>query len=293
MPTDGSYELLDFGGGRKLERFGAYVLDRPSPPAEGFRKSLAAADWGRADAIFERNAGLHGKWRFRTRIPPAWCVAFEHFSLELKPTDVGHLGIFPEQAENWRWIARQAERCLKHRGTLRVLNLFAYTGGSTLAAAKPACSVQPTQENVSITHVDAARNVVAWARRNAEISGLEAAPVRWIAEDALKFAQREARRGRVYDAVILDPPSYGHGRGAEVWKIERDLPSLLELCTELTRGMPAFFLLTAHSETFPHTRLATLLREFFPKIKITSGPMTLQTSDSRTLPGGEMARFSG
>lgn len=302
MVTEEDYELLDFGGGRKLERFRKRVLDRPSPPAEGVRKSLSAAQWEKADAVFERNVGLYGKWRFRSGTLPPWRINFSLprlFRMELRLTDVGHLGVFPEQAENWRWIFEQAEKCLKCRGTLRVLNLFAYTGGSTLAAAAAVescldASAAVAPENMFVTHVDAARNVVQRARLNAEISGLEAMPVRWVVEDALKFTQREARRGRVYDAVILDPPSYGHGRGAEVWKIERDLPRLLESCTEITRRLPAFFLLTAHSEAFPHVRLKTLLADYFPEIKdrLTSGPMTLRTSDGRTLPSGEMARFS-
>ncbi len=294
MPTDAGYTLLDFGGGRKLERFGRFVLNRPSPPAEGFRKSLGPAHWNAADAMFEREAGLRGKWRFRTKFPPAWQVNFEHFLLELKPTDVGHLGVFAEQAENWQWIFERSQECLKRRASLRVLNLFSYTGGSTLAAAAAlAKTAEIPPEQAYITHVDAAKNVVQWARRNAEISGIAAAPVRWIAEDALKFTQREARRGRMYDAVILDPPSYGHGGGAEVWKIERDLPRLLKCCAEITRGVPAFFLLTAHSEEFPRARLESVLREFFPEAgKIVTDGMSLHTADGRTLPSGEMARFS-
>ena len=163
--------------------------------------------------------------------------------LELKRTNFGHLGLFPEQAANWPWIAEQVASA----PAMRVLNLFAYTGGSTLAAAAAGAEV---------VHVDAAKNIVAWARRNAALSGLADAPIHWIAEDALKFVKRELRRENRYDAVILDPPSYGHGAHGEVWRLSQHLPRLLELCGQLTAGRRRFMLLTCHTPDFEPARLA-------------------------------------
>ncbi|MDO4550892.1 MAG: class I SAM-dependent methyltransferase [Planctomycetia bacterium] len=319
--SEGHYELLDFGNGRKLERFGKFILDRPSPPAVNFRKTYTSSFWQNADAVFERQSGLRGKWFFRRRIPSFWQGHFGEFSLELKPTDVGHLGIFAEQQENWKWISACAKKCLQFRNSLRVLNLFAYTGGSTLAAASCFSAFyanrvssgnsgfsnhseieksvseydlfpEEWREKYFVTHVDSAKNMLPWARKNANISGMDAFPIRWIPEDALKFSKREVRRGKIYDAVILDPPTYGHGKGTETWKIERDLPRLLELCVELTLGNPAFFLLTAHSPDFPVARVSECVRKYFPKYqKMESGEMFLCTKDGRKLPSGVMARL--
>ena len=233
MATSEGYELLDFGDGRRLERFGPLTLDRPCPAAETFARQCPAA-WQAADARFERSDENEGQWTCRRELPPRWEIALGRLVLELKRTEFGHLGVFPEQVENWRWLAEQLADCPNLGGEkpsrLRVLNLFAYTGGSTLAAAAAGAEV---------VHVDAARNIVAWARRNAELSGLANAPIHWIADDALKFVTRELRRGRRYDAVILDPPSYGHGPHGEVWRLAQHLPQLLELCGQLARAAAA------------------------------------------------------
>ena len=211
--------------------------------------------WTQADARFEGRDEQRGQWTDRRELPERWTVAHGPLRFELKRTEFGHLGLFPEQAENWDWIARAAVR---QRGRLarmlragetpalrEVLNLFAYTGGSTLAAAAAGAEV---------VHVDAAKNVVAWARRNAELSGLADAPIRWIAEDAMKFVKRELKRGNRYDAVILDPPSYGHGPHGEVWRLSKHLPRLLDLCAELTAGRPQFMLLTCHTPGYDAER---------------------------------------
>lgn len=257
------YELIDFGGGRKLERFGPFSLDRPAPAAQNVARRQSA-QWPRADARYERHPGQRGRWLFGTRpIREPWAIAWGPLRLELKLTEFGHLGLFPEQAGNWAWTARQvraAERPLK------VLNLFAYTGASTLAAAAAGAAV---------THVDAAANVVAWARRNAELSGLGDAPIRWIADDALKFARREWKRGVQYDAVILDPPGYGHGPKGESWKLAEHLAELWSVCLQLTRGRPAFLLASCHSE--PWTSGAALAEHL--------------ARQSPSLPGAE--RFAG
>ena len=248
------YQLLDFGNGRRLERFGPLVLDRPCPAAESIRPATPQL-WPSADARFERLENESGRWILRGDLPQSWTITHGGMRLELKRTDFGHVGLFPEQAENWDWIVKQ----VRHepsagRGTLKILHLFAYTGASTLAAAAAGARV---------THVDAARNIVAWARRNAELSALGEAPIRWIAEDAVKFAKREIRRGNRYDAVILDPPSYGHGTHGEVWRLAEDLPRLLALCAELTAGRPRFVLLTCHTPGFSPLGLRDLLAAGF------------------------------
>ena len=248
MFTSDEYQLLDFGAGRKLERFGPYVLDRPSPAAanaERMRPEL----WPQAAARYKRTAEAGG-WVREGEIAEPWTIAAGPLRFELKLTEAGHLGVFVEQAANWAWIAEQVRAAER---PFTVLNLFAYTGGSTLAAAAAGASV---------VHVDAAANVVAWARRDAAASGLAERPIRWIAEDALRFARRELKRGRQYDAVILDPPAYGHGPRGEPWKLEEHLPELLDLCFALTSARRAFVLLTCHSGEFAAPRvLADSLRE--------------------------------
>ncbi len=293
------YHLLDFGDGRRLERFGRLVLDRPCPAAEG----LAKADpvlWAKADARFVRTEGKRGEWIADGPLPQRWTIAHGRVVLELKRTEFGHLGIFPEQAANWDWLAGQVGRLrAAHRSVsqassqsptpddvppLRVLNLFAYTGGSTLAAAAAGAEV---------VHVDAARNVVDWARRNAQASGLADAPIRWIAEDARKFVKRERQRGNGYDAVILDPPSYGHGRRGEVWRLSRHMPRLLALCAELTAGRRRFVLVTCHTPKFGPERLRGLVSETFGQGPITAEPLVLGSSPGRELPSGVVVRWEG
>ncbi|MBI1904538.1 MAG: class I SAM-dependent methyltransferase [Planctomycetia bacterium] len=271
------YELLDFGAGRKLERFGALVLDRPSPGAEG-----PANKWA-FDGRFERRDDNTAAWQLRAGFPAAWTIRHGAAALELRATPFGHVGVFPEQAENWDWIGRQVAAA---GGSINVLNLFAYTGGSTLAAAAAGAAV---------THVDAAANTVARARRNAELSGLADAPIRWIVDDARKFTARELRRGRRYDAVILDPPGYGHGRRGEAWQIDRDLPELLRLCCEATGGRPQFVLLSCHAPNLGETDLRGFLAGAFPDAGdgIETGTMVLRTTDGRGLASGTSARFEG
>ncbi len=310
MFSPDQYQLLDFGDGRKLERFGAYVLNRPSPGAEGFERR-APKMWSMADAAFitelddagfsqSRNrepghripsrAGrgsaiaraevttLDPPWESRSLMPKAWTITHTPFSLQLRCTPFGHVGVFPEQAENWDWIAERA-------AGLKVLNLFAYTGGSTLAAARAGAEV---------THIDAARNVVAWARSNAELSGLAEAPIRWIAEDVRKFVARELRRGNRYDAVILDPPSYGHGPKGEAWKIEEHLSPLLNDCLRLTNERPAFVVLTCHTPGYAPAALVSLLTQSGVARspgEITAHELLLVTPEGRSLSSGAVARW--
>ncbi len=286
------YELLDFGDGRKLERFGAVTLDRPSPAAEQSRPQRPEL-WNGANARFElasfaAGAPARGRWIIHRELPTPWTINHGDLRFQLKPTDFGHVGVFPEQAAMWDWIADQRASTQSVAGEgaeeLRVMNLFAYSGGSTLAAAAA---------GMAVTHVDAARNVVAWARSNAELSGLAETSIRWIVEDALTFARRELKRGRKYDAIILDPPSYGHGPAGEVWRIESDLPELLSVCRELMDD-PRFLLLTSHAPTHNSSRLAQLLRQagFGSCPHFESGDLSLATPDGRRLNSGTFARFA-
>ena len=279
------YELLDFGDGRRLERFGPLLLDRPCPAAESVRPA-AAGLWSAGDARFQRLHADQGRWVLRGDPPRQWTIAHGRLAFQLKRTDFGHVGLFPEQAENWSWIAEQVgRRTADGSGGVKVLNLFAYTGGSTLAAAAAGAAV---------THVDAARNIVAWARRNAELSGLGEAPIRWIAEDAVKFVRREIRRGNRYDGVILDPPSYGHGAHGETWQLATDLLPLLAACAELTNPRPRFVLLTCHTPGFSPAKLRELLAAAFGSqagTHIDAAPLALVASTGQLLPSGVAARW--
>lgn len=287
LPTE--YELLDFGRGRKLERFGPITLDRPSPAAEGI-SPVTPAIWSSAAARFERGSGESGKWlvdgsAVASSLPESWTIAHGSLKFLLKPTDFGHVGLFPEQQANWEWLSGTIAYANR---PLKVLNLFAYTGGSTLAAATAGAEV---------VHVDSAKNVVDWARQNAALSGLEQAPIRWIVEDVMKFVRREVKRGNRYEAVILDPPSYGHGPKGEAWKIDEHLPELLDLCDELTSGEPTFIIATCHSAGWEADRLGhELTRRCAQNLKASSlnidtESLVLNTIGNRSLPSGAVARI--
>jgi 23S rRNA (cytosine1962-C5)-methyltransferase len=247
-PTDDDYELLDSGDGRKLERFGRIVLARPCAQAV-WKPSLPEEAWARADAAFDRADG--NRWHNRGALPAEWTVRAAGIAFRLSGTDFGHLGIFPEQREQWAWIRETVARArATRRDPVQVLNLFAYSGGSTLAAALGGAAV---------CHLDASKGMVQWARDNARLNGLEDRPIRWIADDAHTFLCREARRGRRYDAVILDPPTFGRGQGNELYKIEKDLPETLRLCRELLTPDPLFVLLSAHTPGYSPVVLRNVL----------------------------------
>ena len=260
MFSPDQYELLDFGSGRKLECFGDFVLDRPAPAADDFRQHEPPL-WDTADARYDRTNGQRGRWTHRVALPEAWTTRYQHTEFTIKLTPFGHVGLFAEQQRNWQWID---EQCRQFSTPCRILNLFAYTGGSTLAAATAGAEV---------VHIDSAQNVVHWARRNAENSGLATAPIRWIAEDAVKFVEREIRRGNHYQGVILDPPSYGHGPKGEPWKISEHLPHLLNACRQVLAEDDHFLLLTSHSPQHAGTSLQPLLATTFPD----STPQSLRT----------------
>ncbi len=274
------YRLLQSGDGRKLERFGAAVIDRPSPAAVWSQKDPAA--FSRADARFERDASGRGRWRVRNTLPRPWEIDFAGIKWALRANDFGHIGIFPEQESNWRWIAAETKRIQASGATPEVLNLFGYTGGSTLAAARAGARV---------CHVDASKTSTRIARENAEGSGLGEAPIRWIVEDALLFVEREVRRGRHYHGVILDPPSYGRGRRGEVWQLEDLVMELLGKCRAAMGDAPQFFLLTGHSPGFTPMVLANLVGTLFDG-PIDPNEMVIPADDGRPLPSGASARWS-
>jgi 23S rRNA (cytosine1962-C5)-methyltransferase len=276
MFAAGQYQLLDFGDGRRLEQFGPICLDRPCPAVEQVPRGDPAI-WQTADARLERIGPTTGRWVDRRELPDRWTIAHDSIRLELKRNEFGHVGVFPEQAESWDWIVARLRAI---GGPASMLNLFAHTGGSTLAAAAAGAEV---------VHVDSARTVVAWARRNAELSGLAEAPIRWIAEDAVKFVRRELRRGSGYDAVVLDPPSYGHGPRGEVWRLAKHLPKLLQACGALTAGRRRFILLTCHTPEFDAPRLERILAQNLvgpDEGRIGSKPLAVRSATARQLPSG-------
>jgi 23S rRNA (cytosine1962-C5)-methyltransferase len=283
MFASDQYELLDFGEGRKLERFGPYVLDRPSAAAERATRQRPHL-WTQSSARFERNGSRMGHWSCAQPIDQPWPVNVGSLAVELKLTSSGQLGIFPEQADNWRWIDQQ----VRHAGHVKVLNLFAYTGVGTLAAAAAGAEV---------VHVDAASSAVAWARRNADASKLNRLPIRWIAEDVIKFVGRERKRGNRYDAVILDPPAYGHGPQGQTWKLDSDLDELFSTCLELCRGRTQFLLLTCHSGRLGlASELLNYIVARHPNLytegTLYSGDMSLVSLAGRRLHCGAVVRWS-
>ena len=203
------YHLLDSGDGRKLESFAGWILDRPCAQAM-WPKRLPNKKWSEADARFDRTDAY--RWTSKRRLPNSWDLRLHDLTFEMRPTDFGHLGIFPEQGQSWKWIRQCIQEAHKQgRKPVRLLNLFAYSGAVSLSAAAAGAEV---------CHLDASKGMIAWARENAERSGLKAKPVRWIVDDVIRFLEREVRRGRKYDAIIMDPPSFGRGANGEVFKIE-------------------------------------------------------------------------
>ena len=243
------YALLDSGDGRKLERYGPYRVVRPEPQCL-WSPRLPASVWDAADAVFEpSDEDEAGRWRFNGRPKETWPLAWRGVTFSGRFTNFRHLAFFPEQAANWAWLD---ERVRKSTGQPRVLNLFGYTGVASLAMAAAGAAV---------THLDASKKAVAWARENAELAGLADRPIRWITEDARKYVQREVRRGSKYEGIILDPPKYGRGPGGEVWKLFDDLPELAALCSELLSENASFLVLNAYAERISGAALSGLLAQ--------------------------------
>ncbi len=278
------YELLDSGLEEKLERYGGFVLARPDPQAL-WKKNLPESEWRKADGWYERKEKA-GAWHLKKDVAKEWPIEFGGLKFLIRPTSFKHTGLFPEQLPNWNWVSENLQPSTFNLQAPKVLNLFAYTGGATLAAAKAGGEV---------THVDASKTAVAWAKENAALSGLSEKPIRWIIDDVSVFVKREIKRGNRYDGIIMDPPAFGHGPKDELWKIEENFLTLMETCRELLSDTPLFFLINGYASgyspfAFVHN-LAPLIETFGGAIE--SGELTIEESKtSRLLPAGIFARWS-
>lgn len=282
------YQLIDFGQGRKLESLAGYLVDRPGPAAAGAQPNCDRRTWQAADAVFRQD---QRRWEFRRPWPAAIALQADGFVMPFRATPFGHIGCFPEQLPNWRWLAAQIRRFRSASDpastAVRGLNLFAHTGGSTFAMASAGASV---------THVDAAKPSVVAARQIAAANALEAVPIRYLVEDAARYAAREVRRGQCYDLVILDPPSYGHAPGGKTWRIQRDLWPLLDDCLRLLSGPRAAMLVTGHSADPDQTQIAAYLRQQMnrrgrsERLQITLGRSELTDRAGRSLDAGYFVR---
>jgi 23S rRNA (cytosine1962-C5)-methyltransferase len=272
VTNDDGYALIDAGDGRRLERFGRRVVDRPAPSFTETPRQAGPETWSAADLRFDRDHG----WTADDQGP--WRIAIDRLTLELRPTAAGQLGLFPEHALAWPWLRDR----LAQKPGAEVLHLFAYTGATTLALAA---------EGARVTHVDASRPAVAWARRNAELSGLAERPIRWIVDDAITYVRREERRGRRYGGIVLDPPTFGHGPAGTRWELDDALPVLLAACAGVS-APDAFVLLTAHSPELAPGDLASALEVAFGiPAELESGDLELVAEGGAVLPLGIAARM--
>jgi 23S rRNA (cytosine1962-C5)-methyltransferase len=269
------YELIDSGFGRRLERFGDYILDRPDPEVL-WKKTLDESEWEKANARFENG------W-IKRDVPEKWEMNHNGIKFWAKLAPFKHTGVFPEQAPQWDYINEQINKSANLQ--IKILNLFAYTGITTLFAAKAGASV---------THVDASKPAITWANENRELNGMQNAPIRWIVDDCLKFVEREVKRGVKYDAIIMDPPVYGHAPNGDTWDFGKDFARLLESCKEILTDQPLFVLVNAYAISSSSITLANTLQGYFGDLggKIENGELTLkETSAGRLLSTGIWARW--
>lgn len=275
------YEVIDTSEGEKLERWGKYILLRPDPQVIWNTPKKNPA-WKKLNAHYHRSKKGGGEWEFFD-LPEQWSIHYKDLTFHLKPFSFKHTGLFPEQAANWDWFSELIKNTNR---PIKVLNLFAYTGGATCAAAKAGASV---------THVDASKGMVTWAKENAAASGLSEAPIRWIVDDCVKFVEREIRRGNHYDAIIMDPPSYGRGPKGEIWKIEDKIHSFIGLCEQLLSDQPLFFLVNSYTTGLAPAVLSYLIAtEIIPKHGgyVQSDEVGLPVSDNGLiLPCGAAGRW--
>ena len=274
------YQLLDTSSGERLERWGDYVLIRPDPQVI-WNTPRTRKEWEQKNGHYHRSRQGGGQWEF-FHLPKQWSIQYKDLTFHLKPFHFKHTGHFPEQAVNWDWFSEK----IRHAGRkIKVLNLFAYTGGATLSAAAAGASV---------THVDASKGMVTWAKENAAASGLKDAPIRWLVDDCIKFVEREIRRGNQYDAIIMDPPSYGRGPKGEVWKLEDSVFSFITLCTRLLGPRPLFFLINSYTTGLAPAVLTYMLST---ALKTRGGHVTSQeiglpvSSSGLILPCGASGRW--
>ena len=284
------YEILDTGNGEKLERWGPYTLRRPDPQVI-WPASLNKEIWDKADGVYHRSNSGGGSWEYRKQIPSSWKIKYNDLAFKIEPTGFKHTGLFPEQAVNWDWMASKIKAAGKESGRtagqpIKVLNLFAYTGGATVAC---------TKAGATVCHVDAAKGMVSWAKENLGLSNLANRPARFIVDDCMKFIKREQRRESKYDAVIMDPPSYGRGPGGEVWKIEDTLYNFVEEIAKILSDKPLFVLINSYTTGFAPTVTENILKlTVNKKFKgiVTSGEVGLRATKSGiVLPCGIYGRW--
>jgi len=295
------YTLIDTGDGEKFERWGKVTVVRPDPQAIWPRS--ADVDWNAADMRYHRSKSGGGQWETLRAVPEAWTIMYddclastttrgnrlEKMRFHIRPTGFKHMGLFPEQAVNWRWmqsLIRDAQKNAHRKEPIRVLNLFAYTGGATVACV---------QAGATVTHIDAAKGMNQWARDNVVLSGLGDMPHRVLTDDVLKFVQREGRRGNRYDAIIMDPPVFGRGPGGEMWKLEDKLYTLVDACASILSDQPVFMLINAYTAGFAPAVYGNVLAAVFRndprRGKITTGEIGLEATSGPILPCGMYARM--
>lgn len=254
LRSEFDYELLDCGEFRRLERFGKLIIDRPCPQAPWKKKKCI--NWDKSDVIFRRPKTGAGSWQFTKELPNHWNITVGKAKVELKFSAQNQVGIFPEQWENWKWVA---ELIYKSRKPLKILNLFAYTGVATVMASHVGAE--------EVCHVDGAKSSVNWARKNAALTGLPKKGIRWIEDDVLKFLEREVKRGKKYDGVLLDPPAFGRGKGKRDWQIERDLPTCIDLINQLLTEKSRFVILTCHAPNLT----SEMMGDYLTKLSVFKG----------------------
>jgi len=275
------YELIDTSKGEKLERWGDYFLIRPDPQVI-WDTPRVLKGWKKRNAHYHRSKQGGGEWEFFD-LPKQWSIRYQELTFQIKPFNFKHTGLFPEQAVNWDWFS---DKIKKAGRPVKILNLFAYTGGATLAAAAAGAQV---------THVDASKGMVTWAKENAIASGLKEAPIRWLVDDCIKFVQREIRRGNFYDGIIMDPPSYGRGPKGELWKIEEEIFPFIQLCTKVLTNTPLFFLVNSYTTGLAPAVLSYMLGLELKKFggTVEAGEVGLPvSSNGLVLPCGASGRWS-
>ena len=278
------YECIDAGDSEKLERWGNVVLRRPDPQA-AWSKDNNEKLWNKPDAFYHRSKKGGGSWEYKQQIPEYWTINYKELTLKVSPTGFKHTGLFPEQAVNWDWMMNKIRN---DKRDIKVLNLFAYTGGATMA-----CSAAGAKE---VVHVDASKGMVAWAKENMELSNLQGNTIRFIVDDVLKFVQREQRRGHKYHAIVMDPPSYGRGPNGEMWKLEEQLPQLIDACMQILDDEPLFFLINAYTTGFSNIVLDNILKttllKKYPTGKVEAGEIGLPVRHNQLiLPCGIYGKF--
>lgn len=276
------YECLDAGGGEKLERFGKFIFRRPDPQAIWSVENYD--QWKKVDGFYHRSSEGGGSWEFKSKLPEFWTIHYKHLTFKISPTNFKHTGIFPEQATNWDFMMDKIKNSNRE---IKVLNLFAYTGCATMAVSSAGAKV---------VHVDASRGMTDWAKENMHLSGLDNNEIRFIVDDCIKFVEREIRRGNKYDAILMDPPSYGRGPNKEVWKFEKNIYYLIDLCMQILSDKPLFFLINSYTTGISSIVLENILKttmlKKYPNGKVEAGEVGLPiTRDNMILPCGIYGRW--